>query len=469
MTCRTRFAPSPTGFLHIGGARTALYCWLQARHRGGAFVLRVEDTDRERSTPEAVQAILDGMAWLGLEHDEGPYYQTLRTERYAKVAEELVHAGKAYYAYETRNEIEAMRNEAMAGGLKPRYNGFYRDRNEAKRDDPNRVVRFKNPLSGTVVFNDRVKGKVEWSNEELDDLVLIRSDGFPTYNFAVVVDDLDMKITDVIRGDDHVNNTPRQINIYEALGAPVPAFAHLPMILGSDGTKLSKRHGAVGVMQYREDGFLPHALLNYLVRLGWSHGDQEIFSIEQMIELFDVADVNHSASRFDLDKLSWLNQHYLKNDDPAEIAPEFEWHLRAAGLDPEAGPAPIDVIVALADRVKTLKEMAERARVWYRPLTDYDDAAVARHLTPAAQAPLADARARLAALDAWSPEAVNAALAETAAALGIGLGKIAQPLRVAITGTQVSPSIEHTVYLSGRDEALQRIDAALARIAAGPS
>ncbi len=465
MTCRTRFAPSPTGFLHIGGARTALYCWLQARHRGGEFVLRVEDTDRERSTQEAVQAILDGMAWLGLEHDEGPYYQSLRMERYAQVAEELVHAGKAYYAYETRDEIEAMRNEAMANGLKPRYNGFYRDRNEAKRDDPSRVIRFKNPLSGTVVFNDKVKGKVEWSNEELDDLVLIRSDGFPTYNFAVVVDDLDMKITDVIRGDDHVNNTPRQVNIYEALGAPVPAFAHLPMILGSDGTKLSKRHGAVGVMQYRQDGFLPHALLNYLVRLGWSHGDQEIFSIEQMIELFDIADVNHSPSRFDPDKLSWLNQHYLKNDDPAEVAPEFEWHLRAAGLDPEAGPAPIDVIVALADRVKTLKEMAARARVWYRPLTDYDDAAVARHLTAAAQAPLADARARLAALDAWSPEAVSAALAETAAALGAGLGKIAQPLRVAITGTQVSPSIEHTVYLAGRDEALRRIDAALERIA----
>ena len=278
MTVRTRFAPSPTGFLHIGGARTALYCWLEARHRGGEFVLRIEDTDRERSTEEAVQAILDGMQWLGLNHDDGPIYQTARLERYKQVADELLKAGKAYYAYESKDEIEAMRNEAMAKGEKPRYNGYYRERNEPYRDDPNRVIRFKNPTEGSVVFDDKVKGRVEWSNSELDDLVIFRSDGWPTYNFAVVVDDIDMGISEVIRGDDHVNNTPRQINIYHALGAPVPEFAHLPMILGPDGQKLSKRHGAVSVMQYRDDGFLPHALLNYLVRLGWSHGDQEIFS-----------------------------------------------------------------------------------------------------------------------------------------------------------------------------------------------
>lgn len=469
MTCRTRFAPSPTGFLHIGGARTALYCWLEARRRGGEFILRIEDTDRERSTQEAVQAILDGMQWLGLDHDEGPFYQTLRMDRYREVAEQLIRAGKAYYAYETREELDAMRAEAMAKGLKPRYNGYYRDRNEPFRDDPNRVIRFKNPTSGSVVFHDKVKGRIEWSNEELDDLVIFRSDGFPTYNFAVVVDDVDMRITDVIRGDDHVNNTPRQINIYEALGAPVPAFAHLPMILGPDGTKLSKRHGAVSVMQYRDDGFLPHALLNYLVRLGWSHGDQEIFSRQEMIDLFAIEDVNQSASRFDIEKLSWLNQHYFKHDDPEALAPHFLWHLDAAGYDVANGPKPADVIVALRDRVQTFKDMAERAAVWYRPLEHYDEAAVAKHLTAAAAAPLADVRERLAALDAWTPESVHGALHATAEALQLGLGKIAQPLRVAMTGTQVSPSIDHTVFLAGRAQALARIDAAQERIAARPS
>jgi glutamyl-tRNA synthetase len=465
MTIRTRFAPSPTGFLHIGGARTALYCWLEARHRGGEFILRIEDTDRERSTQEAVQAILDGMHWLGLDADEGPYYQTLRMDRYRQVAEDLLRAGKAYYAYETKEEIEAMRNAAMAKGEKPRYNGFYRERNEPLRDDPNRVVRFKNPLTGSVVFDDKVKGRVEWSNEELDDLVLIRSDGFPTYNFAVVVDDIDMKIGEVIRGDDHVNNTPRQINIYHALGAAVPEFAHLPMILGPDGQKLSKRHGAVGVMQYRDDGFLPHALLNYLVRLGWSHGDKEIFSREEMIELFDAADVNKSASRFDLEKLSWLNQQYLKNDDPLEIAPHFEWHLRAAGIDPEQGPDPVDVIVALRDRAKTLKEMAEKARVWYAPLEHYDEQAVAKHLkTPTARPALEAVHAKLAEIGEWSVENVHAAIEAAAASIGEGMGKVAQPLRVALTGTQVSPSIDHTTFLAGRDEALRRVEAALARV-----
>ena len=464
MTVRTRFAPSPTGYLHIGGARTALYCWLEARHRGGEFILRIEDTDRERSTDAAVQAILDGMAWLGLAHDEGPYYQTLRMDRYRQVAEDLLKAGKAYYAYESKEEIEAMRAQAMANGLKPRYDGRARDQGLPYRDDPNRVLRFRNPVSGSVVFEDKVKGRIEWSNDELDDLVLIRSDGFPTYNFAVVVDDIDMRITDVIRGDDHVNNTPRQVNIYHALGAPVPAFAHLPMILGPDGQKLSKRHGAVGVMQYRDDGFLPHALLNYLVRLGWSHGDQEIFAREQMIELFDIADVNKSAARFDLEKLSWLNQQYLKNDDPLELAPHFESRLRAAGIDPAHGPDPVDVIVALRDRVKTLKEMADRARVWYEPLQVYDEQAVAKHLrAPTARAALEAARAQFSALPDWSLENVHAAIETAAASIGEGMGKVAQPLRVALTGSQVSPSIDHTVFLAGRDEALRRIEAALVR------
>ncbi len=462
MTCRTRFAPSPTGYLHIGGARTALYCWLEARRRGGQFILRIEDTDRERSTQAAIDAILEAMDWLGLDYDEGPIYQTARVDRYREVAEQLVASGHAYYAYESKDELDAMREAAMAAGDKPRYNGAYRDQCAPYRDDPNRVIRLKNPLDGVVAWDDKVKGRIEISNTELDDLVIFRPDGYPTYNFAVVVDDLDMGITDVVRGDDHVNNTPRQINIYRALGAQVPAFSHLPMILDEQGAKLSKRTGAADVMQYRDAGYLPHALLNYLVRLGWSHGDQEIFSIGEMKSLFDLKDVNAKASRLDPAKLGWLNQQYLKEDAPADVAKHLEWHLQAAGCDLAAGPAPADVVIALRDRVQTLKDMAERAAVWYRPLTEYDDKAVAKHLKPEAAAPLADARARLEALADWKVEAIGEALHATAEALGLGMGKVAQPLRVAITGTQVSPDIAHTVYLAGRDEALERIDAAIA-------
>jgi len=467
MTVRTRFAPSPTGFLHIGGARTALYCWLESRRRGGEFVLRIEDTDRERSTDAAVQAILDAMQWLGLNHDEGPFYQTQRLERYKQVADELVAAGKAYYAYESKDEIEAMREAAMAKGGKPRYNGYYRDRNEPLRDDPNRVIRFRNPSEGSVAFDDKVKGRIEWSNSELDDLVIFRSDGWPTYNFAVVVDDIDMGITEVIRGDDHVNNTPRQINIYKALGAKVPEFAHLPMILDKEGKKLSKRTSAVSVMDYREEGLLPHALLNYLVRLGWSHGDQEIFSRDQMIALFDIADVNKAASRFDTEKLAWLNQHYLKTDEPQSLVAEFEWHLQRAGVDVAAGPAPSDVIVALRDRVHTLKEMAERAKIWYGPILEWDEKAVAKHLkSDTAAAVLNETKSLLADCE-WKPEPIHLVIEQVATKLALGLGKVAQPLRVAMTGTQVSPSIDHTIYLTGRDETLRRIDAAIALIQGG--
>mgnify|MGYP003642227698 CR=1 FL=1 len=466
MTCRTRFAPSPTGFLHIGGARTALYCYLEARRRGGQFILRVEDTDRERSTQAAIDAILEAMDWLGLDYDEGPIFQTDRLDRYREVAEKMVADGTAYYAYETKEELEAMREVAMAANLKPRYNGYYRDRNEPKRDDPNRVIRFKNPIGGSVVFEDKIKGRIEWSNDELDDLVIFRSDGYATYNFAVVVDDLDMGITDVIRGDDHVNNTPRQVNIYKALGATVPHFAHMPMILDPEGAKLSKRSGAANVMSYKDEGYLPHALVNYLARLGWSHGDQEIFSRDELKSLFAIEDVNQKASRLDPAKLGWLNQHYLKTDDPAEVAKHFGPQLVAHGYDVSKGPNPADVVVALRDRVQTLKEMAERAHVWYCPLKAYDEAAVAKHFTAAARAPLAEVRTRLAAVDDWSPAGVDAALRATAEALGVGLGKIAQPLRVAITGTQVSPSIDHTVFLAGQGEALARIDAALAMLPA---
>ncbi len=466
MSCRTRFAPSPTGYLHIGGARTALYCWLEARRRGGQCILRIEDTDRERSTQAAIDAILEAMDWLGLDYDEGPVYQTHRLDRYRAVAEQLVANGQAYYAYESKAELEAMREAAMAAGAKPRYNGAYRERNEPRRDDPDRVIRLKNPLEGTVAWDDKVKGRIEIANSELDDLVIFRPDGYATYNFAVVVDDLDMGITDVVRGDDHVNNTPRQINIYHALGAGVPAFSHLPMILDEHGAKLSKRTGAADVMQYRDAGYLPHALLNYLVRLGWSHGDQEIFSVDEMRQLFDLADVNAKAARLDMAKLGWLNQQYLKSDDPAAVAVHLDWHLRARGYDLSAGPSAADVVLALRERVQTLAEMAERAAVWFQPLSAYDDKAVARHLKPESLAALADARARFAALPAWTVAAIDAAFHDVVAASGLGMGKVAQPLRVAITGTQVSPDIAHTVYLAGREQALTRIDTAMSLITA---
>ncbi len=464
MTVRTRFAPSPTGYLHIGGARTALYSWLAARARGGQFVLRIEDTDRERSTQAAIDAILQAMDWLGLDYDEGPIYQTQRLDRYQAVAEQLVAAGHAYYAYETKEELEAMREAAMAAGEKPRYNGAYRDANAGWRDDPNRVIRFRNPQDGVVAWDDKVKGRIEIANSELDDLVIFRSDGYATYNFAVVVDDVDMGITDVVRGDDHVNNTPRQINIYRALGAPVPNFAHLPMILDEHGAKLSKRTGAADVMQYRDAGYLPHALLNYLARLGWSHGDQEIFSIAEMQALFDLANVNAKAARLDRAKLGWLNQQYLKTDDPEAVAKHLVWHLQQFGYALDRGPKPADLVVALRERTQTLKEMAEKSAVWFGPLTQYDETAVAKHLKEQAREPLAQARSRFAALPEWTPEDIHDVVKDVAEALGIGMGKIAQPLRVAITGSQVSPDIGWTVYLCGRDEALARIDAAIARI-----
>src|SRR5688572_22705283 len=414
MTVRTRFAPSPTGFIHLGNIRSALYPWAFARSTGGQFILRIEDTDVERSSQAAVDVILEGMAWLGLDHDEGPFYQMQRMDRYKEVLAEMKAAGLVYPCYMSVAELDALRERQMANKEKPRYDGTWRpEPGKALPPVPEGVLpvlRFKNPLGGVVAWEDKVKGRIEISNDELDDLVIFRSDGYPTYNFAVVVDDIDMRITDVVRGDDHVNNTPRQINVYQALGAPVPHFAHLPMILDEHGAKLSKRTGAADVMQYRDAGYLPHALLNYLVRLGWSHGDQEVFSIEEMQRLFDLKDVNAKAARLDPAKLGWLNQQYLKGDAPEDVAAHLEWHLRNAGLDLSAGPAPADVVVALRDRVQTLAEMTERAAVWYRPLTEYDEKAVAKHLKPEAAAVLADARARLEALAEWTPEAIAAAL-----------------------------------------------------------
>lgn len=468
---RTRFAPSPTGFLHIGGARTALFSWAFARRHGGSFILRIEDTDLARSTPEAVQAILDGMNWLGLKHDEGPFYQTQRMARYQAVIEEMLAAGTAYHCYMAPEELDRLREEQRAQGLKARYNGAWRPEPGKVLPPPpagvSPAVRFRNPGDGVVAWDDLVKGRIEIANAELDDLVIARADGTPTYNFCVVVDDFDMGITHVIRGDDHVNNTPRQINILRALGVQVPQYAHLSMILGDDGQKLSKRHGAVSVMQYRDDGFLPHALLNYLVRLGWSHGDQEIFSREQMIALFDVADVNHSAARFDLEKLSWLNQQYLKSEDPSDLARHLQWHLDASGYDLSTGPAPADVIVALRERCRTLKELAEKAAIWYGPIARWDETAVAKHLRTATAVPaLQAAHTSLAAVTEWNVEQVHAAIEAAAAAIGEGMGKVAQPLRVAMTGTQVSPAIDQTVYLAGQARSLTRIDEALKRAGA---
>jgi len=463
VSVRTRFAPSPTGFLHVGGARTALYCYLQARAAGGTFILRIEDTDLERSTPESVQAILDGMDWLGLEYDEGPIYQTHRFDRYAEVTRQLLSEGKAYHCYCPKERLETLREQQMQQGLKPRYDGLCRDR----KDIPagvKPVVRFRNPDEGDVAWDDAVRGLISISNTELDDLVIARPDGSPTYNFTVVVDDIDMAVTLVIRGDDHINNTPRQINIYRALGAGLPQFAHVPMILGPDGARLSKRHGAVGVMQYRDDGYLPQALLNYLVRLGWSHGDQEVFSMAEMIKYFDIADVNRKAAAFDTQKLDWLNQHYMRELPAAEVAQHLQWHFEHQQLDFAQGPPLADLISVQAERVKTVKEMAEMSAVFYRDFDDFDADSAKKHLRLVAAEPLKGIRNALEALTDWQPAALDAAVRQTAESMGVNMGKVAQPLRVALTGSSVSPAIDKTLWLVGQARSLVRIDRALAYI-----
>lgn len=460
MTIRTRFAPSPTGYLHVGGGRTALFSWLYARKHGGTFVLRIEDTDLERSTQESVNAILEGMAWLGLNYDEGPFYQTHRFDRYKELIQKLVDEGKAYHCYCSKDELEELRAGQMARKEKPRYDGRCRHRTEVPADATS-VVRFKNPDDGEVVINDLVKGKIVVRNAELDDLIIARSDGSPTYNFTVVVDDLDMEITHVIRGDDHVNNTPRQINILKALGAKLPEYAHVPMILGADGARLSKRHGAVSVMQYRDDGFLPEALLNYLVRLGWSHGDQEIFSIDEMVNAFDVPDINHSPSAFNTEKLLWLNHHYLMHSDPGHVAHHLRWHLGQLGVDPSVGPDLIEVVKAQRERNKTLVEMARASLFFYRDFEVYDEKAAAKHLGEAALRPLKGLEETLGALNPWVRESLHDLIAATAESLGEKMGAVAQPLRVAVTGTTVSPPIDLTLEILGKEKTLERIRTAI--------
>jgi len=457
---RTRFAPSPTGYLHIGGARTALYSWLHARKHGGRFVLRIEDTDRERSTEASVNAILEGMTWLGLEYDEGPFYQTQRFDRYAEVIQQLLDKGLAYRCYCSREELDALREQQMARKEKPRYNGKCRAGAEP-RDGVEPVIRFKNPTEGAVVIDDLVKGRVVIQNSELDDLIIARSDGTPTYNLTVVVDDWDMGVTHVIRGDDHLNNTPRQINLLRALGAELPTYAHVPMILGEDGKRLSKRHGAVSVMQYREEGFLPEALLNYLVRLGWSHGDQEIFSIDEMIELFDITEVNSAASTFNREKLLWLNQQYIINARPEYIAHHLSIHLGDMGIDPSEGPDILRVVKAQQERARTLVEMAQISEFIYRDFDEFDPQAAKKHLRPVAQEPLEKMKAALTALDDWSPEALHRAVQQVSEQLELKMGKVAQPLRVAVVGRAASPGIDETLALVGREATLRRIDKAL--------
>lgn len=461
MTVRTRFAPSPTGFLHIGGARTALFSWAFAKKHGGQFILRIEDTDVARSTPEAVQAILDGMHWLGLDYDEGPFYQMQRMERYREVIKHMLEAGTAYYCYSTKEELDALRENQMQQGLKPRYDGRWRPEPGKTLPTPPQdippVIRFKNPKEGHVVWNDLVKGEIRIANQELDDLIIARADGTPTYNFCVVVDDWDMGITQVIRGDDHVNNTPRQINMLTALGAKIPQYAHLSMILGDDGQKLSKRHGAVSVMQYHEDGYLPEAVLNYLARLGWSHGDDEIFSMQQFCEWFDLDHITPSAAQFNTEKLKWLNAHYIKQADQAYLVNEVSERLAKQGIHVGSGPDISAVIELYKERVSTLKELAESVSYFYRkPLLD--DVAAEKHLTQEIQPAMKKLADDLIKTD-WHPEAIHHAINEIVVEFQLKFPKIAMPLRVLITGIAQSPSIDQVMALLGKDEVLTRINA----------
>ncbi len=460
---RTRFAPSPTGYLHIGGARTALFAWAYARRHGGQFILRIEDTDVARSTPEAVQAILDGMAWLALEHDEGPHYQMRRMDRYKAVIAQLLASGHAYQCYTTPEELDTLREAQRARGEKPRYDGRWRPAPGKTLPAPpagvQPVVRFCNPEDGAVAWDDLVKGRIEIANAELDDLVIARADGTPTYNFCVCVDDWDMNITHVIRGDDHVNNTPRQINILKALGAQVPQYAHLSMILGDDGTKLSKRHGAVSVMQYFEDGYLPEAVINYLARLGWSHGDDEVFSREQFVQWFDLDHITPSAAQFNTEKLNWLNAHYIKHSDDAALAADVSARLARRGVNPEAGPLLDRVMALYKDRAATLNELADAAEPFYMDLHPAPEL-MAQHLTDAARAALATLQAKLEATT-WDKAALNAAIKETCAVHGLKMPQVAIPLRVVLLGQPQTPSIDAVLEVMGRELVLQRLARAL--------
>ncbi len=460
MSIKTRFAPSPTGYLHIGGARTALFSWLYAKKYQGKFVLRIEDTDLERSTQESVDAILEGMRWLGLDYDEAPIYQTQRFDRYQQVIQQLLDQGDAYYCYCSKDELNEMREAQKLRKEKPRYNGRCRQHNHSE-NKLEKVIRFKNPQTGEVVIDDLVKGKIIIKNKELDDLIIARSDGSPTYNLTVIVDDMDMKISHVIRGDDHINNTPRQINILKALKADLPHYAHLPMILGADGARLSKRHGAVSVMQYRDEGFLPEALLNYLARLGWSSGDQEIFSMDEMIALFELKNVNVAASTFNHEKLLWLNHHYIMNSDPNLVATHLNWHLENLGIDSTTGANPVAMVKAQRERCKTLVEMATASRYFYQDFEQYDPKAAKKNFKIGSDKVLQQLLNEFSNIDNWDGKILHQIILDTSEELELKLGKVAQPLRVAICGTAVSPAIDVTLELLGRDRVLKRIKTAI--------
>jgi glutamyl-tRNA synthetase len=459
MTVRTRFAPSPTGYLHVGGARTALFSWLYARKHNGKFILRIEDTDLERSTQESVDAILQGMDWLGLAYDEGPYYQTQHFDRYKAVIQQLLNQGDAYRCYCSKEELEQLREQQMANKEKPRYNGKCRHLTEPSGKDF--VVRFKNPHDGEVIIHDLVKGDIAIANKELDDLIIARTDGSPTYNLTVVVDDMDMDITHVIRGDDHINNTPRQINILKALDAELPKYAHLPMILGSDGARLSKRHGAVSVIQFRDEGYLPEALLNYLVRLGWSHGDQEIFSIEEMVRYFELESVNAAASAFNMEKLLWLNHHYIMHSDPEQVAKHLAWHMQQHGVVLRLGPNLADIVVAQRERCKTLVEMAAASLYFYRDFENYDEKAAKKNFTVDSGLVLSNLHDEFTKLQTWEREPLHETVINLAEKMALGLGKVAQPLRVAVCGAGASPAIDITLTLLGKQTTLARLEKAI--------
>ena len=461
MTVRTRFAPSPTGLLHVGGIRTALFSWLYAKHNNGQFILRIEDTDRERSTDDAKNVILDGINWLNLDYDEGPYFQTDRFERYSEIIQELLRTGNAYYCYCTKEELDAMREDALKQGKKPKYNGFWRDRNTTPPKNIKPVVRFKTPFDGNVVINDFVQGKVIFQNTELDDLIIARSDGTPTYNLTVVVDDMDMEITDVIRGDDHLNNTPRQVNIFNALGVSEPNYAHIPMILGNDGKKLSKRDAASSILKYRDDGYLPEALLNYLVRLGWSKGDQEIFSIDEMISEFDLRSVNKSAATINPKKLLWLNQHYIKNSDNEKLIFMLNSFFDDMNILTDTGPDLSDLVSVQKERIETVKDLAEQSVFFYKDFKKYDEKMSKKYLKPALLKPFRVLYDEFDNDACWDNETIKSILNKLAEKFDIKIGKLAQPLRVAITGKNISPSIYDTVRLLGREKTLKRLSNAI--------
>jgi len=458
---KTRFAPSPTGVLHVGGARTALFCWLYSKKVNGRFVLRIEDTDLERSTPESVQAILDAMQWLGLDYDEGPYYQTQRFERYLEVISQLVEQGHAYYCECSRERLDALREQQMATKEKPRYDGCCRELGLQADIGKPMVVRFKNPRQGVVSFLDHVKGEISVSNEELDDLIIKRSDGSPTYNLSVVVDDMDMDITHVIRGDDHVNNTPRQINILNALATPVPEYAHVPMILGDDGKRLSKRHGAVGVMEYFAAGYLPEALLNYLVRLGWSHGDQEIFTLQEMIDNFAFDGLNKSASSFNTDKLNWVNQQYLVSSPLDSIVQLVRQRLDLLELEYDDSFEFATVVDLYRQRVSTINELVDSILYCFQDFDAYDAKAAQKVLKAGALEPLQRSLELLAELDSWNAASIHAVVEKVTVELEVGMGKVGQPLRVAVTGGSFSPPIDQTVELLGKERSIDRIQRAI--------